>query len=195
MECSPCLTYTCVWHAVFTSIIMRAYAVPMRPAPMMPTVFCCSRLPAGHVDAVEGQLEICGLKEGEELTCPQYTAPRRKLDSPTKRFGSQPLYCPARMNLSPSTTRRAAANVSASASSAVVSVSTPMQSMVTHSQHIASRRYCAHMLVRRDLVALLRQTKCDLVCCQRQCPAQLQTAHPHCCSRLRSCCTLCRPPP
>ena len=44
---------------------------------------------------------------------------------PTKRSGSQPLYFPPRMNESPSTTRRAAEKVSASASSAVVSVSTP----------------------------------------------------------------------
>ena len=60
----------------------------MRPAPMMPTVFRCNRLP-------------------------------------TNKVGSQPLYSFARMNLSPSTTRRAAANVSATASSAVVSVKTP----------------------------------------------------------------------
>lgn len=64
------------------------YAAPMRPAPMMPTVLPCSKLP-------------------------------------TNRVGSQPLYKFALMNLSPSTTRLAAANVSAKASSAVVSVKTP----------------------------------------------------------------------
>ena len=44
---------------------------------------------------------------------------------PMKRSGSQPLYLPPRMKTSASTTRRAAASVSAQASSAVVSVSTP----------------------------------------------------------------------
>ena len=44
---------------------------------------------------------------------------------PTNSVGSHPLYFPARMNTSASATRRAAASVSAAASSAVVSVRTP----------------------------------------------------------------------
>lgn len=71
----------------------KAYAAPMRPAPMMPTVFRCN-------------------------SCP------------TKRVGSQPLYWSALMNLSPSTTLLAAENVSAAASSAVVSVRTPAKEQI-----------------------------------------------------------------
>ena len=51
--------------------------------------------------------------------------PRTCSSCPTKSVGSQPLYCPPRMYTSASATRLAAASVSAAASSAVVSVSTP----------------------------------------------------------------------
>ena len=59
---------------------------------------------------------------------------------PTNKSGSHPLYWCARMNLSPSTTRRAPASVSAAASSAVVSVKTPAaaeRSTVAHATALA----------------------------------------------------------
>lgn len=55
---------------------------------------------------------------------------------PTKRLGRKPSYLPPRMNFSASSSRREAARVSAAASSAVVSVSTPRHgkgSWISHS--------------------------------------------------------------
>eukprot|EP00951_Prasinocladus_malaysianus_P033817 scaffold337298_cov20-Prasinocladus_malaysianus.AAC.1 len=60
---------------------------------------------------------------------------------PTNRSGSHPLYLPARMNTSASTTLRAAANVRAAASSAVVSVSTPCAGRKTKPPIIQSGKF------------------------------------------------------
>jgi hypothetical protein len=58
---------------------------------------------------------------------PKPTMPRvlPAMSPPSSIIGSQPLYLPARMNVSPSTTRRADASSRAQVKSAVESVRTP----------------------------------------------------------------------
>lgn len=101
------------------------------------------------------------------------------------------------MNLSASTTRRAAANVSATASSAVVSVSTPetpqnpFTSLLRLLSDIHSSR--CHIMQCNVQPVARRRHKARLGYCQQRCHALLLPWHRHCYIPRRSCCTQCHP--
>ena len=179
----------------------------------------CSRPPreTPHVPELHSSSVQVNLAQGEQVTRPErplellHALPPHPARLPkgareaNVRSTHQPWNCPARMKRSPSTTRRAAASVSATASSAVVSVSTPTQGghsrrggrlcssrgLAAHEEGqnscsqlipgIAAQCHKAIMVVRLCWHACYSGRLCThRGCCRRVCRAALLPELPHC---------------